>query len=48
MVPTKLQQELFEDASAIVDGQQIAPLGEALARFLHDHKNEEQRSGGSK
>jgi len=38
-VPTKLQRELFEDASAIVDGQQIAPLRETLARFLHDHKN---------
>lgn len=46
-VPTKLQRELFEDASAIVDGQQIAPLREALARFLHDHKDDEQRSGGS-
>ena len=46
-VPTKLQRKLFEDASAIVDGQQIAPLREALARFLHDHKDDEQRSDGS-
>lgn len=45
-VPTKLQRELFEDASAIVDGRQIAPLREVLARFLHDHKDDEQRSGG--
>jgi hypothetical protein len=46
-MPTKLQRELFEDASAIVDVRQIAPLREALARFLHDHKDDEQRSCGS-
>ena len=42
-IPTKLQRELFEDASAIVDTRQIAPLKEALARFLHDHKDDEQQ-----
>jgi len=46
-IPTKLQRELFEDASTIVDVRQITPLKEAFARFLHDHKDDEQRPGGS-
>jgi hypothetical protein len=41
-IPTKLQRELFEDASTIEDLQQAAPLKEALARFLHNHKDDAQ------
>src|SRR5207302_9051300 len=40
-VPTKVQRELFDCASAIGDLQQTTPL----ARFLHNHKNDEQKSG---
>jgi hypothetical protein len=39
-IPTKLQRELFEDASTIDDVHQTAPLKDALARFLHDHKDD--------
>lgn len=47
-IPTKLQRELFEDASTIGDVQRIVPLKKALARFLHDHKDDvhKAKSGG--
>jgi hypothetical protein len=45
-IPTKLQRELFKDASTIGDVQRIAPLKEALARFLHDHKDDVKKSDG--
>jgi hypothetical protein len=35
-VPTKLQRELFDCASAIGDLQQTTPLKERIARFLHN------------
>src|SRR6266513_757751 len=44
-VPTKLQRELFDCASAIGDLQQTAPLKGRIARFLHNHKNDHQKSG---
>jgi hypothetical protein len=44
-VPTKLQRELFDCASTIGDLQQTAPLKGAIARFLHDHKDDPQKSG---
>ena len=44
-VPTKLQRELFDCASAIGDLQQTTPLKGQIARFLHNHKNDEQKSG---
>ena len=43
-VPTKLQRELFDCAGAIGDLQQTTPLGGQIARFLHDHKNDRQKS----
>ncbi len=44
-VPTKLQRELFDCASTIVDLQQTTPLKGQIARFLHNHKNDAQKSG---
>src|SRR5260370_29803206 len=43
-VPTKLQQELFDSASRIGDLQQTTPLKGQIARFLHNHKNDQQTS----
>jgi hypothetical protein len=43
-VPTKLQRELFDCASAIGDLQQTTPLKGRIARFLHNHKNDRQKS----
>jgi hypothetical protein len=44
-VPTKLQRELFDSASSIGDLQQATPLKGQIARFLHNHKNgQEKRS----
>lgn len=42
-IPTKLQRALFEAASSIQDGGQVAPLKDALARFLHDHKDDARK-----
>ena len=39
-IPTKLQRALFEAASGIQDSGQAAPLKDALAQFLHDHKDD--------
>jgi hypothetical protein len=44
-VPTKLQRELFDCASSIGDLQQTTPLKGQIARFLHNHKNDQQKSG---
>jgi hypothetical protein len=44
-VPAKLQRELFDCAGALDDLQQSKPLRERIARFLHDHKNDQQKSG---
>jgi hypothetical protein len=41
-IPTKLQRDLFEAASSIQDSGRTAPLREALAQFLHDHKDDVQ------
>jgi hypothetical protein len=43
-VPTKLQRELFDCASAIGDLQQTTSLKGQIARFLHNHKNDQQKS----
>ena len=39
-IPTKLQRALFEAASTIQDSERTAPLKDALAQFLHDHKDD--------
>jgi hypothetical protein len=43
-VPTKLQRELFDCASIIGDLLQTTPLKGQIARFLHDHKDDQQNS----
>jgi hypothetical protein len=43
-VPTKLQRELFDCASTIGgDLQQTTPLKGRIARFLHNHKGDQQK-----
>jgi hypothetical protein len=44
-ISTKLQREFFDCASTIGDLQQATPLKRAIARFLHNHKDDEQKSG---
>jgi hypothetical protein len=41
-IPTKLQRELFDCASTICDLQQTTPPKGQIARFLHNHKGDEQ------
>ena len=41
-IPTKLQRELFDYASTAHDSQQTTPLKGQIARFLHNHKDDEQ------
>jgi hypothetical protein len=43
-VPTKLQRELFDCASTLGDRLQTTPLKGRIARFLHDHKDDQQNS----
>jgi hypothetical protein len=43
-VPTKLQRELFGCAGTIGDLQQTTPLKGQIARFLHNHKGDRQKS----
>jgi hypothetical protein len=43
-VPTKLQRELFDCASTVGDLQQTTPLKGQIARFLHNHKGDRQKS----
>jgi hypothetical protein len=44
-IPTKLQRELFDCASSIGDDlQQTTPLKGRIARFLHNHKDDRQKS----
>jgi hypothetical protein len=42
-IPTKLQRELFDCASTIGDLQQTTPLKGRIARFLHNHKGDQQK-----
>jgi hypothetical protein len=41
-VPTKLQRELFDCASTIGDLLETTPLKGLIARFLHNHKNDQK------
>jgi hypothetical protein len=40
-IPTKLQRELFDTAGSLGDVLKTAALRGQIARFLHDHKDEE-------
>ena len=41
-IPTKLQRELFDTAGSLGDVLQTETLRGQIARFLHDHKDEEE------
>lgn len=41
MIPTKLQRELFDTAGPLGDLLKTATLRGQIARFLHDHKDDE-------
>jgi hypothetical protein len=45
-IPTKLQRELFDTAGSLGDVLKTAALRGQIARFLHDHKDEESPAGG--
>jgi hypothetical protein len=40
-IPTKLKRELFDTAGSLGDVPKTAALRGQIARFLHDHKDEE-------
>jgi hypothetical protein len=43
-LPTKLQKELFDDASSVGDLLKTDALKGQIARFLHNHKDDEAAS----
>ena len=43
-LPTPIQQQLFDHATAMAEGGQTAQLKEQIARFLHTHKDDERES----
>jgi hypothetical protein len=46
-IPTKLQRELFDTAGSLGDVLKTTALRGQIARFLHDHKDEENAAGHS-
>ena len=46
-IPRKLQRELFDTAGSLGDIEQTTVLRGQIARFLHDHKDEEDATGRS-
>ena len=47
-IPTKLQRELFDTAGSLGEVQQTSVLRGQIARFLHNHKDEENSADCSK
>jgi hypothetical protein len=43
-LPTKIQRELFEHATSLADLAQTAPPKDQIARFLHNHKDDDART----
>jgi hypothetical protein len=43
-IPTKLQKELFDDASQVGDLLQTGAVKGQIARFLHNHKDDDAAS----
>ena len=39
-LPTKIQRELFKNATSLADFAQTAPAKGQIARFLHNHKDD--------
>jgi hypothetical protein len=46
-IPTKLQRELFDTAGSLGDVLKTAALRAQIARFLHEHKDDESPAGGN-
>lgn len=44
-IPTKLQRELFDTAGSLGDVLKTAALRSQIARYLHNHKDEENHAG---
>jgi hypothetical protein len=44
-IPTKLQRELFDTAGSVGDLLSTAQLRGQIARFLHEHKDDERHCG---
>jgi hypothetical protein len=44
-IPTKLQRELFDTAASMGELLQTAELRGQIARFLHDHNDDERPTG---
>lgn len=44
-IPTKLQRELFDTAGSLGDVLKTAALRSQIARYLHNHKDEENPAG---
>jgi hypothetical protein len=40
-LPTKLQRELFDNASSVGELLQTGAFKQQMARFLHKHKNDQ-------
>jgi hypothetical protein len=40
-LPTKLQRELFDNASSVVELLETGAFKQQMARFLHNHKDDE-------
>jgi hypothetical protein len=40
-LPTHIQRRLFENASSMGEPRQVSRLKEQVARFLHEHKDDE-------
>ena len=45
-IPTKLQRELFDTAGSLGDVLKTPALRGQIARFLHDHKDDENSADG--
>ena len=45
-IPTKLQRELFDTAGSLGDVLKTVALRGQVARFLHDHKDDESSADG--
>jgi len=43
-LPTKIQRELFEHAASLADLAQTGPPKEQIARFLHNYKDDDDRT----
>jgi hypothetical protein len=43
-LPAHIQRQLFKSSTSAVKGDEVAHLKEQIARFLHEHKDDERSS----